>query len=97
VARRAELAVLTGARDLAEHVLVDVTLGVAVLHRHRVEQITTCEQRRSGDGEARVLHVVAVGGLVAAQRAKEGKYVPADHGVHVAGAKCLKRDLRRSS
>jgi hypothetical protein len=34
VARRAELAVLPGAGDLAEHVLVEVALGVAVLHRH---------------------------------------------------------------
>ena len=37
VARRAELAVLPGGGDLAEHVLVEVALGVAVLHRHVVD------------------------------------------------------------
>ena len=33
VARRAELAVLPGRGDLAEHVLVKIALGVALLHR----------------------------------------------------------------
>ena len=37
VTRRAELSVLSGGGDLAEHVLVDVALGVAFLHRHCVE------------------------------------------------------------
>ena len=41
VARRAELAVLPGGGDLAEHVLVEVALGVAILHRHLVEHSTT--------------------------------------------------------
>jgi hypothetical protein len=41
VARRAELAVLPGAGDLAEHVLVEVALGVAVLHRHLSSRSTT--------------------------------------------------------
>ena len=39
VARRAELAVLPGGGDLAEHVLVEVALGVAILHRDLVEQV----------------------------------------------------------
>ena len=80
VARRAELAVLPGGGDLAEHVLVEVALGVAVLHRHLVEQVHDLrQQRRRGDGEARVLHVVRVGGVVAAERAQEREDVLADH------------------
>ena len=62
VARRAELAVLAGGGDLAEHVLVDVALGVAVLHVELVEHVDDLgEQRRRRDGEAGVLHVVRVG------------------------------------
>ena len=41
VARRAELAVLPGGGDLAEHVFVDVALGVAIVHRHRSSLSTT--------------------------------------------------------
>ena len=68
VARRAELPVLSGGGDLAEHVLVDVALGVALLHRHLVEQVHHLgQQRRSRDGEARVLHVVRVGGVGTAE------------------------------
>jgi hypothetical protein len=90
VARRAELAVLPGAGDLAEHVLVEVALGVAVLHRHLVEQVHHLgQQRRRGDGEARVLHVVRVGGVVAAQRAQEGEDV-------LARPRCTSRPARSS-
>ena len=39
VTRRAELTVLPGARDLAEHVLVDIALGVAVLHRDLGDEV----------------------------------------------------------
>ena len=68
VARRAELPVLSGGGDLAEHVLVDVALGVALLHRHLVEQVHHLgQQRRSRDCEARVLHVVRVGGVGTAE------------------------------
>ena len=45
VARRAELAVLTGAGDLGEHVLVQVALGVALLHRHLVDHIDDLRQQ----------------------------------------------------
>ena len=84
VARRAELAVLPGGGDLAEHVLVEVALGVAVLHRHCVEQVHDLgQQRRRRDGEARVLHVVRVGGVVAAERAQEREDVLADDGEHL--------------
>jgi hypothetical protein len=89
VARRAELAVLPGAGDLAEHVFVEVALGVAVLHGHGVEQVHHLgQQRRRGDGEARVLHVVRVGGAVAAQGAQEGEDVLAHDDDISAGAKC---------
>ena len=79
VARGAELAVLPGAGDLAEHVFVEVALGVAVLHRHVVDHVHDLgEQRGRGDGEARILHVMRVGGVVAAERAQERKDVLAD-------------------
>ena len=90
VARRAELAVLPGAGDLAEHVLVEVALGVAVLHRHVVEQVDDLgQQRRRGDGEARVLHVVGVGGVVAAERAQEREDVLADDREHLGRREVL--------
>ena len=62
VARRAELAVLTGGGDLREHVLVEIALGVAANHGKRRDQIDHLDQqRRRGDGEAGVLHVLGVG------------------------------------
>ena len=45
VPRRAELAVLTGGRDLGEHVLVQVALGVALLHRHLVDHVDDLRQQ----------------------------------------------------
>ena len=90
VARRAELAVLPGAGDLAEHVFVEVALGVAVLHRHVVDHVHDLgEQRRGGDGEARVLHVVGVGGAIAAQSAQERKDMLAHDRVHLGRRKVL--------
>ena len=47
-----------------------------VLHRHLVEEVDHLGQERGrGDGEARVLHVMRVGGVVAAERAQEGEDV----------------------
>jgi hypothetical protein len=91
VARGAELAVLPGAGDLAEHVFVQVALGVAVFHRHMVEHVHHLgQQRRSGDGEACILHVVGVGGIVAAHYAQEWKNVFADDGEHFSGCEMFK-------
>jgi hypothetical protein len=39
VTRRAELAVLPGGRDLAEHVLVEIPFRVAILQRHVVDEV----------------------------------------------------------
>jgi hypothetical protein len=95
VPRRAELPVLPRAGDLAEHVLVDVAFGVAVLHRHGIEQIHhPPKQRRRRDGEARVLHVVRVGGILAAvvpgeAGAQEWKDVLADDRVHLGRREVL--------
>ena len=72
VARRAELTVLPGRGDLGEHVLVEVALGVAVLHRDLVDEVDDLgKQLRGGDGEAGVLHVVRVGRAVAAECPEE--------------------------
>ncbi len=65
VTRSSELAVLAGAGDLAEHVLIEVALGVSVLHRNLVNQVHDLGQKRGRwDGEPRVLHVVSKGGSV---------------------------------
>ncbi len=90
VAGRAELSVLSGAGDLAQHVLVEIALGVAILHGHVVEQIDHLGQERGrGNGEARVLHVVGIGRAVAAQVAQERKDVLADDLVHLGRGEVL--------
>ena len=90
VARGAELAVLAGGGDLAEHVFVEVALRVAILHRHLVEQVHHLgQERRGGDGEAGILHVVGVGGAVAAQGAQKGEDVLVHDGEHVGRGKIL--------
>ena len=62
VARRAELPVLPGGGDLAEHVLVEITLGVAVGHVDVVELVDHVGQHPSrGHHEEGVLHVMGVG------------------------------------
>jgi hypothetical protein len=79
VPRGAELAVLPGAGNLAQHVLVEVALGVPVLHGHVVEHIHHFRQQgRRRDGEAGILHVVRVGGAVATHGTQKGEYVFAD-------------------
>jgi hypothetical protein len=86
VAGRAELAVGAGGGQLAEHVLVDVALGVAVFHRHRVEQLHHLgEQPRRGDREARVAHVGGVGRFFTAQLAQEREHPLAHHLEHRGG------------
>ena len=95
MAWRAELPVLTGGRDLREHVLVQVALGVALLHRHLVDHIDDLRQQsRRGNRETRVFHVMRVGRLVAAQCSKERKHMLANQLYMSAGGKCLKRDQR---
>ena len=87
---RTELAVLPRGGDLAQHVLVEVALGVAVLHRHVVDGVHHLSQQPGGgDGEARVLHVVGVGGAVAAQGAQEGEDVLAHHREHLGRGQVL--------
>ena len=67
VARRAELSVLSGARDLAEHVFVEVALRVTVLHRDAVDHVHDLREQRGGrNGEPRSFHVLRVSGLIAA-------------------------------
>jgi len=67
VARGAELAIGTSGRDLAEHVLVEIAVGVAVVHRDLVEHVDDLRQHgRVRDREAGVLHVLGVRRVVAA-------------------------------
>ena len=63
VPRRSELAVLPRGRDLGEHVLVDIALGVSIHHWDRVEPVhRLLKQRRSGNGETGPAHVLGMGG-----------------------------------
>ena len=88
--RGAELPVLPGARDLAEHVLVDVALGIATFQRDCVEQVDHLgQERRRGDGEPGVPHVLAIGGTLATEGSEEGEDVVVHHLVHVAGRHVL--------
>jgi hypothetical protein len=93
VARGAELPVRPGRGNLDEHVLVDIALGVPLLHRDVVEHVHHLrQQRRRRDGEARVLHMVRVRGVSAAElsrRALEREEVVADHREHVGGREVL--------
>lgn len=86
VARRAKLAVLPGARDLAEHVFVEIALGVAVLHRDIGEEIDDLgEQRGRWNGEARALHVCRVRRALFGHAAQEREDVLGDDGKHRRG------------
>ena len=92
VARGAELAVLAGAGDLAEHVLVEIALGVGVGHVDGVELVHHVGQHPRGrDHEQGVLHMPGVGGIVriavaavpvAAEPLDEGEHLVAHRGEH---------------
>jgi hypothetical protein len=85
VARRAKLSVLSGAGNLAQHVFVEVALGVPVFHGDFVDHVHDLgQQRRRGNGEAGALHVLGVGCAVATQGSQPGEDVLADHRVHLA-------------
>ena len=92
VARRAKLPVLPGGGDLAEHVLVEVALGVAVGHVDVVELVDDVGQHAGrGHHEEGVLHVMGVRrSLVGAPRLTDGL----DEGEH-AVAHRLEHPLRR--
>ena len=71
MARGAELAVLSGAGELAKHVLVEVALGVAVLQGNLVQHIHHAGQQArffGREGEAGVFHMSAESGLFTTQR-----------------------------
>ena len=90
VARRAELAVLAGRRDLGEEVLVDVALGVAVLHRDLVDEVDRLGEERGGrDRETGVAHMPRVCGAVAAEGPQEREHVLAHDRVHVGRSEVL--------
>lgn len=65
MARSAELAVLPGSRDLAQHVLVEIALGIGIGHVDAVELVHHVGQH-PGDGyhEQGVPHVMGVGRIL---------------------------------
>ena len=68
VARSAKLAVLPGAGDFAEHVFVEIALGVAVFHRDQIDHVHHLRQQsRCRHGKPSILHVMGVSGAIAAQ------------------------------
>jgi len=84
VARGAELAILAGAGDLAQQVLVDVAFGVAISHRHVVELVDHLgQQGRRRDGEAGFLHVPGDRALGGDLLADEGEDVAIDDAEHL--------------
>ena len=90
VARGAELAILPSAGNLAQHVFVEVALGIPVLHRDMVEQVHHFgQQRRGGDGKAGILHVMAVGRAIAAHGAQEGEDMLAHDRIQVPRCEVL--------
>ena len=94
VARGAELAVLPGGGEFAEHVLVDVALGVAVVHGEFVGEVDDFGQEPGrGDGEAGVAHIVGLSGAVA-EGAQEGEDVLGETLEHVFGCVVLERFQR---
>jgi hypothetical protein len=61
VARGTELAVLPGACDFAEHILIHVALGIAVFHRDFVKHLDgLSEQGRVAKSEPGIAHMTAV-------------------------------------
>ena len=96
VARGAELAVLPGRGDFAEHVFPQVALGVVVVERNGVEQVHHPLQQRAWDGEGASrmwcaktrFRRQAARGLQAAQ---EGEDLVAEHVEHLSRAMFLKR------
>lgn len=98
VARRAELPVLTRRGDLAQHVFVEVALGVAVLHGDVIDEIDDLGQQRwCGDGEAGVLHVRCVSAVRTTQAVQEGEACSLITVYISRASKFLKRDQRRSA
>jgi hypothetical protein len=90
MAGRAELAVLAGRSHLAQHILVEVALGIAVLHRDVVEHLDHAGQHgRLFEHEAGVAHVVGVGGAVSAQAGEEREDVVLDHFEHLGWREVL--------
>ena len=81
---------LASGGDFSEHVLVEIALRIAVLHRHVVDEVDNFgEQSRGWNREPCVLHVVGVGGFVGAEGLQEGENMLADDGVHLARLKIL--------
>ncbi len=63
------------AGELAQHVLIHVALGVAVVHGNVVDQVHYFgQQRRRGDGEAGVAHVMRIGRAIRRVYAGMGRH-----------------------
>ena len=91
---RLNLPVISAAMDTVSEAQMGIGMarlgGVAVIHRHLVDHVHHLGQQRGrGDGEARVLHVVRVGRVVAAQRSQEREDVLAHHCEHFGGSEVL--------
>src|SRR5208337_720737 len=72
VARGAKLTILAGSGDLAEHVFVDIALGVAIVHPDLVELLDGLgEQRRRRDAKTCILHMLAESRALATERAQK--------------------------
>ena len=78
-----ELTIPAGRGDLPEHVLVEISLGIAVLHGDVVNHVDDLGQQGGlWDGEPGILHVMRVGGVLSAEVAEEGENMLSDHLEH---------------
>ena len=94
---RSELAVLSGGGDLAEHVLVQVALDVPLVQGEFVQDVNGLGQQvRRGDGEPRVLHVLGVRGVLAAESTQPREHAIGDDLVHLLRCLSANTDHRRS-
>ena len=87
VSRRAKLPILPRTGNLPQHVLIEIALGVAIVHWHMVEQVHHLrQQRRSRYRKASILHMLGVGRAIpiAAQklRPQKRKHMLAHHLIH---------------
>ena len=90
MARRAELAVLAGRGDLAQHIFVDIALGVAIAHVELVELVDHLgEQRRARNLESGVTHVARIGAAGGVELADERKNVLVHDAEHLARLEIL--------
>ena len=85
-----ELSVSSCGSDLSEHVLVEVPLGIPILHGDMVDHIDDLGQEGGlRNSEAGILHVMRIGGVISTEVAKEEEDMLSDYIKHLGGSEVL--------